>query len=33
MSKQEVDQYETILTRKQMLLPNDIKSVVIRNVC
>lgn len=32
MSKQEVDQYEAFLQRKQLLLPNDIASAAIKNI-
>ena len=33
MSDIEVDKFEALLTSKQKLLPMDIKSSVIRNVC
>ena len=33
MSDKDVDMFEAMVTRRQLLLPSDIKSVVIRNVC
>ena len=33
MSKAECDRHEALILRKQNLLPNDIKSTVIKNVC
>ena len=31
--KQEIEQYETLLARKQQLIPGDVRSQVIRNTC
>jgi len=33
MSDSEVDKFEAMLMRRQLLLPPDIKSAVIKNVC